>query len=118
MKSNTKEIILSIIETDKTFNESVYRNQDVWIGKCIQCNRKLVIAKNGQPISEASIEHIIPKNHDGTDEIKNLAISCKNCNNLKGRTVDNKRRGHPKLQKVIASLQEKRRKRWRHSEDL
>jgi len=113
MRYNTHEIILEIINTDNTFNKSTYRNQDVWIGKCIQCNRKLVISEKGKPISEATIEHIIPRNHGGSNEIENLAISCFGCNSLKGRTLDNRKRGHPRIEKVIASLQEKRTKRWR-----
>lgn len=30
-----------------------------------------------------SIEHIIPKSKNGTDEIENLALSCQTCNNYK-----------------------------------
>ena len=102
--------LLDIINTDNTFKLVNYRGREVWIGKCIQCNRKLYISRDGTAISESTIEHIVPKYHCGTDEMANLGIACKNCNNLKGRTIDNKKRGDPKLEKVIAKLQEKRQK--------
>jgi 5-methylcytosine-specific restriction endonuclease McrA len=107
--------ILDIIKTDSFFKLTAYRGKDVWLGKCIQCNRKLYVSSNGIPISEATIEHILPKNHGGTDDLKNLAISCKNCNNFKGRTLDNQKRGHPTLEKVIASLLSKRMARWQEN---
>lgn len=113
MKSNTHKIILNIIKTDNTFIKTTYRVKEVWVGKCIQCNRKLIISETGKPISEATIEHIIPRNHGGSNEIENLAISCAACNSLKGRKLDNKKRGHPGLEKIIASLQEKRLKKWK-----
>lgn len=111
--SRTQRIILDIIATDKTFDLTTFRSENVWVGKCIQCNRNLIINEHGKPISKATIEHIIPITHGGTDDIQNLAIACAGCNNLKGRTLDIKKRGHPQLEKVIASLQEKRNKRWR-----
>jgi len=104
--------ILEIIATDNTFKLSEYRGKKVWLGKCIHCNKKLYIDIEGFPISQASIEHIIPKSHGGSNELENLAIACKSCNNFKGRTLDNKKRGHPVLEKVISSLQEKRMTRW------
>ena len=105
--------LLDIIAQDNTFELSEYRDKIVWVGKCIQCNRKLYITQEGNAISEATIEHIIPRCHGGSNEINNLAIACKGCNNYKGRTVDVQNRGHPKLEKTIASLQEKKQKRYR-----
>jgi len=107
--------ILDIIKTDSSFKLTTYKNQNVWLGKCIQCNRKLYILIDGTPISEATIEHIIPKNHGGGDNLENLAISCKNCNNFKGRTLDIQKRGHSTLEKVISSLSSKRMSRWREN---
>jgi len=105
--------ILDIVKTDSSFKLTTYKNKSVWLGKCIQCNRKLYISTDGKPISEATVEHIIPKNHGGTDDLENLAVSCNNCNNFKGRTLDNQKRGHPTLEKVISSLSSKRMARWR-----
>lgn len=37
--------------------------------------------------NSATIEHIIPKHHGGSDRLKNLAMSCLRCNNTRG-TMD------------------------------
>jgi 5-methylcytosine-specific restriction endonuclease McrA len=113
VSSSRNRILLDIIATDKTFEQFVFRGQTIWNGKCIHCNRNLMLCEDGKPISKATIEHIVPLTHGGGDDIKNLAIACESCNNLKGRTLDIKKRGHPQLEKVIASLQEKRIKRWK-----
>jgi len=41
--------------------------------KCIYCGRKA-------PEVELELEHIIPKAKGGTDDIKNLAVACRECN--------------------------------------
>lgn len=43
-----------------------------------------VCKKNIQSFSICSIEHVIPKCHGGTDGIRNLAISHKDCNSRRG----------------------------------
>jgi 5-methylcytosine-specific restriction endonuclease McrA len=103
---------LRIIKSDNTYELTTYRGQSVWVGKCIHCNKKSYIKEDGSFISKLTIEHIIPKYHGGTDDLENIAIACASCNSHKGRTLDFKKRGHPELEKMIKSLQEKRKARW------
>lgn len=70
---------------------------------------------DGTALNGGTIEHIIPKNHGGTDELENLAIACGRCNSEKGLRHDHKRPDDPKYREVIERLQERRRERFRDS---
>lgn len=107
------ELILKIIATDRTFERSEWRGFEVWAGKCIHCNSHLYIGIDGKPISRATIEHIVPKHHGGTDELENLALACARCNGGKGVRLDTLPLSDPRLARVIETLTERRRKRWR-----
>lgn len=63
-------------------------------------------------LGKTSIEHIIPRNKGGSNELMNLAFACKGCNGMKGRDVDILSEHNPKYQKVINFLLERRRGRW------
>ncbi|MCB9677352.1 MAG: HNH endonuclease [Alphaproteobacteria bacterium] len=106
-------MVLAIIATDRTYEKVWYRGREVWSGKCIHCNTRLQVGLDGTPISRATIEHILPRTHGGTDAIENVALACARCNGGKGSRHDHKRLDDPKLQAIITRLQERRRKRWR-----
>lgn len=108
--------ILDIVATDNTFARSEQRGQTVWVGKCIHCNRRLVIDEDGTPLGQATIEHILPRNHGGNDEVENLALACAGCNFEKGRRHDIRRASDPRLMEIVDRLREIRRKRWRDPE--
>ena len=111
---NTKQrLILGIVATDRTFERADHRGAEVWVGKCLHCNSHLVIRLDGEPISQATIEHIVPRTHGGTDDIENLGLACARCNWQKGVRHDNRRADDPKAMEVVARLQDRRRKRWR-----
>jgi len=110
--------ILQIIATDNTFERELHRGEEVWVGKCIHSGRRLIIALDGEPISRATIEHIVPRNHGGTDELSNLALADARANFQKGHRHDHKRRDDPKLQEIIARLKERRLQRWREPIDV
>ena len=38
----------------------------------------------GDPQREATLEHIIPQKHGGTEAYENIVCSCKECNNKRG----------------------------------
>ena len=115
--SNAKQrTLLAIIATDTTFERATAGGRDVWSGKCLHCNARLVIDLVGEPISRATIEHILPKNHGGSDDLVNLGIACARCNSEKGIRHDNKRKGDARLQEVVEKLAAKRRARWRDAE--
>ncbi|MGB5223116.1 MAG: HNH endonuclease [Polyangiales bacterium] len=105
--------LLEVAATDRTFEPKQIDGEQVLEGKCIHCQRKLALRADGTPINGATLEHIVPKNHGGTDDLENLAIACARCNSEKGLRHDHKRPDDPKLREVIERLQERRRARLR-----
>lgn len=105
--------MLAIIATDDTFERVMTGAGEAWSGKCIHCNAHLVVGLDGEPVSRATIEHILPRNHGGTDDLDNLALACARCNNEKGVRHDNKPKGDARLLEIIAKLAAKRKARWR-----
>lgn len=108
--------ILSIVLTDRTFERAEHRGREVWAGRCIHCNAHLLVSLEGEPIGDATVEHIVPRTHGGTDDLKNLALACARCNHQKGRRHDLKRRGDEKLEAMITRLRARREERWRDPE--
>lgn len=109
--------LLAVAATDRTFERKLLDGQQVLEGKCIHCQRKLTLLEDGSPLNGATLEHIVPKNHGGTDELDNLAIACARCNSEKGLRHDHKRSDDPRLQAVIARLRARRRERFRKPDD-
>ena len=77
-------LMLMCAAIDKTWQWS----SNNWQGKCIHCNRRLIINHDGRSDTDATLEHITPRTHGGTDELDNLTIACGRCNHQKGRTID------------------------------
>lgn len=59
--------------------------------KCIYCGKTNILLE---------IEHIIPKSGGGTNRVDNLAIACRNCNQLKGNKTAEEF-GYPDIQKQV-----------------
>jgi 5-methylcytosine-specific restriction endonuclease McrA len=116
-RHSTARTILSIVRTDRTFELLPSIDGAVWQGKCIHCQSKLLIKESGEPISRATIEHIVPRHHGGTDDPGNLALACARCNHQKGKKLDARRLTDPTLQRVIALLQARRLERLREDPD-
>ena len=111
MKNKHRQLFLSLIASDRTYERVRVRGEQVWVGRCIHCNKKLVFSMNGEPLSEGSLEHIVPKAHGGTDDLCNLAIACKRCNHQKGKRHDCKPLRDDGLQNMIKSLQTRKAER-------
>ncbi|MGC6513245.1 MAG: HNH endonuclease [Myxococcota bacterium] len=111
-------MLLSIARTDATFLKVVSRGEVMLCGKCLHCRRKLHLRMSGEPISQATIEHIVPRHHGGTDELRNLGIACARCNHGKGARHDRRALDDPKLAAIIAHLQSERSERWRDAESV
>ena len=105
--------LLAIAATDSTFERATAGDREVWSGKCLHCNARLMLGLDGEPISRATIEHITPQSHGGTDDLENLGIACARCNSEKGVRHDNKPKNDARLLEIIAKLAAKRRARWR-----
>jgi len=111
--TRAQRLLLWCAATDATFKPSRVGGTPALVGKCIHCGRKLAIDLEGKPISDASLEHILPRNHGGTDALANLAIACTSCNAQKGYRHDCQKLEDAKLQAVIETLQARRAKRMR-----
>jgi 5-methylcytosine-specific restriction endonuclease McrA len=105
--------VIGIVATDRTFEPVEIAGRPGWAGKCIHCNRQLLVAADGELLGHATIEHIVPRTHGGTDDVANLALACHACNGEKGIRHDHRRRDDPKLVAMIERLQQRRRERWR-----
>jgi 5-methylcytosine-specific restriction endonuclease McrA len=110
---NKRKTILAIIATDRTFDEVEWRGQPAWMGKCLHCNTHLYIGLDGEPISRATIEHIVPSWAGGSEELENLGIACSRCNQTKGSRIDPLYPSDPRAVQVLEKLQKRRRVRWK-----
>ena len=104
--------MLSIVETDSTFRKEVVRGEQVWVGRCIFCQAKLVVPPSGEADRRVTVEHIIPRHHGGTDDPENVALACAKCNGEKGRRHDNRDRNDERRLEVTRALQARRKERW------
>lgn len=113
MASSNHRRILAIVETDRTFERHEVRGRQVWLGKCLHCNSHLAVSLEGEPISRATVEHILPRTAGGDDALENLGLACARCNAQKGVRIDRLPTSHPKFVAMVERLRERRRKRWR-----
>jgi 5-methylcytosine-specific restriction endonuclease McrA len=116
MSTAKRRRILEIIATDATFERSEFRGHEVWIGKCLHCNTHLIVDLKGEPVSRATIEHIVPQAHGGTEELENLGLACARCNHGKGRRHDHRYHKDARAQELVQRLLARRRERWREPE--
>ena len=114
MSRAREQLVLQVVATDSTFHRATVRGAEAWVGKCLHCNRKLVVALDGA--TAATIEHCVPRNHGGTDEPKNLALACEPCNRQKGFRHDHRPAAHPRTREVIDALVQRRLERWKEPE--
>lgn len=116
MSSAKRRRILDIIATDATFERSEFRGHEVWIGKCLHCNTHLIVGLSGEPVSRATIEHIVPQAHGGTQALENLGLACARCNQGKGSRHDHRYHKDARAQELVQRLLARRRERWREPE--
>lgn len=109
-------LLLAAAVTDATFERATLDGRRVWIGKCLHCNSKLVVADDGRSLGEATLEHVWPEAQGGTNAVENLAVACARCNREKGTRHDH--RGGPRLEQVVALLQARRLERWRDPREV
>jgi 5-methylcytosine-specific restriction endonuclease McrA len=108
-----RQLILSIVATDSSFERVTLRDGEAWQGNCIHCRRRLLVELSGEPIGAVTVEHILPRRHGGSDELVNLALACAPCNHQKGYRLDHRRADDPVLRRVIETLRSRRLARWR-----
>lgn len=114
MASTQKRLLLAVVATDCTFTQRKGRDgQFFWQGKCIHCGSALVVEMDGSAGREVTLEHIFPKAQGGDSSLKNLALACRACNNMKGVRQDVLKPGNPAFDAMVAFLQKRRQERWR-----
>ena len=111
--SRTRALLLRAAESDRTFERVTVRGREYWVGRCIHCQSKVSVPLAHDEPASGTLEHIVARNHGGTDAIENLSVACARCNQGKGKRLDKRRRDDPTLTRVIAALQERRRERLR-----
>jgi len=109
-------LLLAAAVTDQTFARMTLDGERVWVGRCLHCNKKLVVRDDGRAISEATLEHVWPETQGGDNAIENLAVACAGCNREKGTRHDH--RGGARLDEVVAVLRARRLARWRDPADV
>lgn len=106
--SATRNLLLWVAATDSTFRQKVVRGTPMLVGRCIHCRSQHALLLDGTPVSGATLEHIVPQCHGGTNDLSNIAVACTRCNSEKGIRHDRKRWSDPKLQALVAALQGRR----------
>ena len=109
--------VLEIVATDNTFAVAEVRGERCWVGKCLHCGSRLVAGADSALSGGATIEHIVPRAHGGSDAIENLALACASCNHEKGRRHDARRKARARADEVVQALRARRRARWRQPEE-
>ena len=109
-------LLLAAAVTDRTFDRREIDGARVWVGKCIHCGTKLVVADDGRSLGEATLEHIWPETQGGTNAVENLAVACARCNRQKGTRHDHT--AGQGLDSIVATLRQRRMERWRDPETV
>lgn len=111
----TRALLLWAAATDATFELMRQGPQQTRVlsGKCIHCGKRHQLELDGTPLTHATVEHIVPRAHGGTDALDNVAIACAGCNRKKGSRLDCRRWEDATLQRVISTLSERRAQRMR-----
>lgn len=112
-RKQTWAALLWAAATDRTFERGRLGDRAVLTGKCIHCGKRHSIGLDGDPLTHATVEHIVPRAHGGSNAVENLAIACARCNQGKGSRLDWRGWEDPTLQRVTQTLQARRRERWR-----
>lgn len=113
MSRRTRKLLRAAADSDNTFVRQSLGRREYWVGKCIHCQTRVTVPVDPDEPAQATLEHIIPRHHGGSDDADNLAVACQRCNQGKGKRLDPRSRDDPTLQRVIALLQERKRERAR-----
>lgn len=106
-------LLLWVAATDSSFDLQPVRGRPMLVGRCIHCRSRHSIQPDGTPVSDATLEHILPQCHGGTDALENLAVACARCNSDKGVRHDRRSRQDPKLLSLVEDLRARRAARMR-----
>lgn len=111
--------LLEIARSDRTFRQATLPgrgeapDRPAWKGRCFYCDTPLWLLADGTPVTDVTVEHVVPRAHGGGDDLRNLALACSRCNQQKGRRIDARPRTDLRAREVIAAAVARRAERWR-----
>ena len=114
-------LLAAIAATDSAFSHAILHGRDgkadrtAWRGRCLYCDTALWLELDGRPITEITVEHVLPRARGGTNDLANLALACRRCNQEKGARHDG-RKGE-RADAVVAAAVARRASRWRTPSD-
>ena len=111
--SRARRLLLWCAATDRSFERAELGGAGGWPARRTLGGPPPTTGPEGGRRPRAPAEHIVPRNHGGTDALDNLAIACARCNFGKGHRLDVRRLDDPTLQRVVAMLQARRAERMR-----
>ena len=108
--------VVTLLNQVAATDHTVHREEGDWVGKCQICGGQLRFdANTGEG---ATIEHILPRNLGGDNDLRDLGVAHRRCNGEKGRRWDspNRQRGNEeRYAALVARLRMERALRWRDS---
>lgn len=93
---------------------SVSRRRLIWLDQqkhCCWCGRLI-------DFSFASLEHLVPQVHGGTDAWTNLAVACKDCNSSRGDSMGCRRFPRFRLDELLAAARRRAKERIERPPEL
>lgn len=128
MSATLHKLMLQVMRTDR----DAERTDAGWVTRCLFCRKALLLPENGQQRGGGvSLEHIVPRSwfdhraaadliadFDGPNDLRNLALACRNCNSGKGSGHDANGPLNPRAREIIVALLTKRAARFMPMEDV
>jgi len=114
----TRRLLLRAASTDRTFRRQRLDGHVCLVGKCIHCRTAIYVPVSPTVAATATLEHIVPRSHGGTDDAANLTLACAPCNAGKGTRLDHRPTDDPTLTRVVDRLRRRREERLRPPIDL
>jgi hypothetical protein len=117
-----RALLLEVLRTD--VSASLAGAQ--WRCPCVHCRTPQVFGAEGEPVTAATLEHLLPRawfrkpaarrlcaGLSGPDDLRNLGIACERCNHGKGKGPDARGPGDPTAYGLVDRLLRERLARWR-----
>jgi 5-methylcytosine-specific restriction endonuclease McrA len=126
MRPALRRLFLRALSTDSV----AMLRDDHWDTRCLHCRKRLQVRPDGEALGQATLEHVVPQAWfgkraaaalcervgDDTNDPRNLAIACANCNHGKGMSHDARGPGDARAFEVVSRLLDSRLARWREPE--
>lgn len=122
VRPRLRTLMLAVLQSDA----SARFEQERWLCPCVHCRTPQVLTAAGEPVTAATLEHLMPRawfgkpaartlaaGLSGPDDLRNLGIACARCNHGKGKGPDARGPVDPAAYALVARLLAARAARWR-----